>query len=54
MSRGERGFIYGRWYLGYRGFSVAIAKWEVGWEEDWYDGPMYFLGLGFIHFSYLP
>jgi hypothetical protein len=52
--RGERGFIYGRWYIGYRGFAVSLVReWEWGYEKDWYDGPLYFLGLGFIHLSYL-
>ena len=56
MARGERGFIYGRWYVAYRGLGVTLS-WkdrEWGWSEEWYDGPMYILGLGPVIFSYVP
>ena len=56
MSRIDRGFSYGRWYLGYNGYGVAFVHddWGFGYYSDYYDGPLHFFALGPIHFSYTP
>ena len=54
--RGERGLIYGRWYLGYRGLGVVLSlrNMGLGYSREWYDGPIYILSLGPLVLSYLP
>jgi hypothetical protein len=53
--RGERGFIYGWWYLGWRGAGIVVSsEWDWGFEETYYDGPIYMFSIGWIHLSYVP
>lgn len=49
------GLVFERWGVSWGPYGVKISSfWGWGYDEDWYDGPIYIFSVGCIHFSYVP
>lgn len=55
-TKSKRGDLQIGWcWASWRGYGVTVSsEWAVGFENDWYDGPLRTLSLGFLHLSYAP
>lgn len=63
MKYGGLKVDYGKWFFGVCDRERGDARWihivashksvrHLGYFEDWYDGPMHFLGFWFFHVTW--